>query len=556
VHSLSIRLALLAVVLAAASVTPDLGLGGHARAASVSPVRYAYDAAGRLTGVADTKANEAAVYHYDRAGNITSITRVPAGILSAQSRRQRPGVVSGLTSEPHLSSVTSAGNAVTSAKAGTTVTVNGSNFDPTVSGDVVRFGGTVAQVLSATTTEVTVFVPPNSGAGPVSVTTPHGTGTSAFDFFVPPGAYTSPQVGVASTLSNGKASTVNLSTAGKVALLAVPATADPRANALEPERMSITLANATLSAYQVSVYDAQNRLVYGPRGFNASTNGFAFDLATSGIYTIVVDPGTSTGSVQVTSTLFKDVSVPISAATSQSAPSTRVTIPVSGQNALLPFNGVAGELVSATLTNSTVAGQNWGIETASSGMLNQTFARSGTDFLDRTTLPATGKYYIFCSSLSAYWPDTGSFDVNLYRLTDPTGQVPESTTFPGAAKTLTTTLPGEDARLTFKGDAGQSVSVLMSNPTPNSSYTVSVLAPDYSTLESNSCVGACFLDRITLPQSGTYKIFLTHSGQSTFSVSTTLYRISDAKKAIKTSSSPVRLRLGPPSHSRARSVIG
>jgi hypothetical protein len=56
-----------------------------------------------------------------------------------------------------------------SAAAGSEVTIHGSNFDPTPLNNIVVFGGKQAQVLSASTTELHVIIPPDLPEGMVQV---------------------------------------------------------------------------------------------------------------------------------------------------------------------------------------------------------------------------------------------------------------------------------------------------------------------------------------------------------------------------------------------------
>lgn len=59
--------------------------------------------------------------------------------------------------------------APTKGKCGETVTINGSNFDPTPAGNTVKFRGTAATVLTASATKLTVEVPTGISSGFISV---------------------------------------------------------------------------------------------------------------------------------------------------------------------------------------------------------------------------------------------------------------------------------------------------------------------------------------------------------------------------------------------------
>lgn len=52
---------------------------------------------------------------------------------------------------------------------GTSVTITGTNFDPVPSNNIVSFNGITAQVTSATSSSITVTVPPGASDGPISV---------------------------------------------------------------------------------------------------------------------------------------------------------------------------------------------------------------------------------------------------------------------------------------------------------------------------------------------------------------------------------------------------
>ena len=65
---------------------------------------------------------------------------------------------------------------------GTSVTITGTNFDPVPSNNLVAFNGTTAQVTSATSTSITVIVPPEASDGQISVIVNCATTNSTEDF--------------------------------------------------------------------------------------------------------------------------------------------------------------------------------------------------------------------------------------------------------------------------------------------------------------------------------------------------------------------------------------
>ena len=72
--------------------------------------------------------------------------------------------------------------APTSGPAGTTVTINGSNFRTSLTGNVIYFGAAKATVTAATATSLTVTVPPGTTLQPISLSANNYTTFSAFPF--------------------------------------------------------------------------------------------------------------------------------------------------------------------------------------------------------------------------------------------------------------------------------------------------------------------------------------------------------------------------------------
>jgi gliding motility-associated-like protein len=72
----------------------------------------------------------------------------------------------------------------TAGNVGTSVTINGTNFDTTPTNNTVSFNGTTAVVTASTATSLTTTVPAGSTTGKISVTVGCGTVVSADDFTV------------------------------------------------------------------------------------------------------------------------------------------------------------------------------------------------------------------------------------------------------------------------------------------------------------------------------------------------------------------------------------
>jgi YD repeat-containing protein len=117
--------------------------------------RYVYDENGRLHAVI-SPAGEAVVYEYDAAGNITSIQRLAADALALFAFSPHEGLP------------------------GDHVTFIGIGFGDGVSN--VSFNGVSAQVVSVSPAAVVAAVPEGATTGLVTITTPHGSVTTATPF--------------------------------------------------------------------------------------------------------------------------------------------------------------------------------------------------------------------------------------------------------------------------------------------------------------------------------------------------------------------------------------
>lgn len=83
------------------------------------------------------------------------------------------------------SAPTISGFTPSSGAPGTVVTITGTNFVPSITGQTVSFSNIAASVTGATATSITAIVPPHALTGTIKVTTLDGTGTSGSNFTVP-----------------------------------------------------------------------------------------------------------------------------------------------------------------------------------------------------------------------------------------------------------------------------------------------------------------------------------------------------------------------------------
>ncbi|MGH7165275.1 MAG: Ig-like domain-containing protein, partial [Nitrospiraceae bacterium] len=112
------------------------------------------------------------------------VTGVSAGqvTLTASAVGRQPAS-SNLTVTPNVPPTVS-GFSPAAGHLGTLVTLTGTNFDPTPSGNTVKFGAVAATVLSATATQLVARVPLGAVTAALSVTTTGGTVQTATTFMV------------------------------------------------------------------------------------------------------------------------------------------------------------------------------------------------------------------------------------------------------------------------------------------------------------------------------------------------------------------------------------
>jgi YD repeat-containing protein len=524
-----------------------------------------YDDAGRLLAVIDPT-TDTAIYAYDSVGNLTGITRQPsstlaiiqftpsaspigstvtlygtgfsatpasnsvkfngtaATVLTASTTVLTANVPSGATTGS-ISVTVGANTATSSASltieaspvptisnlspsvgtAGTTVTITGTNYDTTPTKNKVTFSPTYSVVATASSTSLSTTVPVGAQSGKLGVTTVNGNVLSTNDFFVTPTGVAPADVQFTGRIVvGGSTLTATISTANKVALVVFDGVAG--------QRVGLGMTSVSIPSSTVSLYNPDGTLMtYGTYG----SGGGSLDsqiLPVTGTYAIVIDR-TSTYTGSMTLTLSAELTGTITIAGSPVSFSlTRV-----GQNARYSFSGTAGQTVSLGMTSVTMASSNVSISKPDGSLLVQpTSITTAGGALDSQVLPVTGTYAIVVDPVDLA---TGNMTLTLYGTPDVTGTI----TIDGASVTPTLTVPGQRARYTFTGTAGQWVNLGLTSVTINSS-TVSMLKPDGTTLVSTSIsTGGGSLDpTIVLPTTGTYMIVVDPVGLATGNMTLTL----------------------------------
>jgi subtilisin family serine protease len=293
------------------------------------------------------------------------------------------------------------------------------------------------------------------------------------------------------------------------------------------QRVSLKLAPVTISTSYVSILKPDGTPL-AANVFVSSFGGFVDTqtLPVAGSYRILVDPqGTATGSMTLT---LYEVSPDATGAIMPGGSPITTTAATPGQNARLTFDAQAGQRVSLNLTGVTISNSYVSfLKPDGTTLGSSTYVSQFGGFLDTRALPSAGTYTILVDPQAAA---TGSMTLILYNVPPDAGG---TIAFGGSSPTVTMSTPGQNATVTFDGQAGQRASVKL-DTTVSSAY-VSLLNPDGSVLTPNTYVGPSggFLDPKALPASGTYRILIDPQGAVTGSMTLTLYDVPpDATAAI------------------------
>lgn len=586
-------LALLGALIVAGAVGPAVAL-------SVPPttaIRYDYDADGQLKAVVDP-ASQTAFYSWDPVGNLLSIARhsstalsiiqltpargsvgstvliagtgfsttatsdtvkfngtkatvsaatsvsltvkVPTGATSGAVTVSTPteGPVSSYqtftvaaSSAPTVTSLST-----TIASPGTEVTASGSGFEAgSALNNDVAVNRTRPELISESATAIKFKVPGATGGGHVSVATPQGSATGP-DLFIPPNSLSTSRVGATARVSLGSSTTVKLPTTEKVGLVLFDGAAG--------QRVSLALSESTINFGYASIWGPDGAKVSGNAiapfgaGFGYKGNGWMepVTLPSTGTYTILVEPeGTNTGNVKLTPYSVAD-------ATGSLTPTTEgakqvVSIATPGQNALYSVTGTAGELVTVKTTATSMGSEGGRLEWLNpegKAIESASFNATENVFMKQVKFPTAGTYTLKVDPIG---PSTGSLTLTAYNAADVTGTITPSAE--GESKSLTLGVPGQYARISFSGTAGERVSLAMSEATINYGYAYILNSEGVRLSGAEAPFGAGFghegkgwMEPVTLPASGTYTVLLEPAAGNTGSVKLSAYSVTDATGSI------------------------
>lgn len=461
---------------------------------SAQTVRYVYDAAGRLVAVIDQN-GDAAIYTYDAVGNVLSIARQSAGVVSVLEFFPKAGPI------------------------GQNVTLYGTGFSATASQNTVTFNGTSATIVSATTTQIVATVPSSATTGTIAVTTPSGNATSSSSFSVT--ASSAPTISSFSPTSGVSATSVTVSGTN------FDTTANRNRLVLNATPTVVGTASATSLATNVPASATSGKVsVTTLNGTAVSTSDF-----------IVAPPPYSVSDIALTDRMTAGGSAKV------------VTISTANKIGLILFDAVAGQRVSLKISTGVLSGitlfnyNHQILGTASAGPVEA--------FIDTVQVPVTATYTILVDPIGT---NTGSVTLTLYDVpADVTYSVTPTTG--GAAQTVTTTVAGQNGRVSFTGTVGQRVSVKVG---PGPAGTVYVMGPDRAQIASigiNPALNA-FIDTQTLALAGTYSILVDYSTKNTGSTTLTLYSVPADLTGTLTAGTGQSVSIGTPGQNGSYSFSG
>jgi YD repeat-containing protein len=462
------------------------------------------------TGFSETLSENAVTFN-DISATIVSttatriVTTVPSGAASG------PVTVTTLTSSatsttPFTMTVAPEAPAIIAfspsiGASGTRVTITGTHFDTALANNKVVFNRDLAILSSATTTTIEAEVPPVPSSGRIVVSTPFGTVISSEDFFTPPSPRIIADMEFTGRVALGESKAVTIGTPNKIALVVFDGTVG--------QRISLGVSELTFGSnggvLEVSILGPNgaplvNKLM-GSRGDSIDTD----PLPDNGTYTIMVDPGVMTASLTLT------LSEPVTGITTIDGPPAPVIIDKPGQKARLTFEGTAGQRVNLGV-NEVSFGPAIGVAEVSilrpdGNVLASKFVTSSGRGIHTDPLPETGTYTIVVDPQEA----------NTMSLTLTLSEPLTGALIIGGASMSITLRPGQEARMTFDGTAGQRVNLGVTDVSfgTGNHARVSILNPDETNLVSTS-VGTSGddLDSDPLSDTGVYTIVVDPESSS------------------------------------------
>ncbi|MGH8669304.1 MAG: beta strand repeat-containing protein [Burkholderiales bacterium] len=533
--------------------------------AAVADVLYSYDAAGRLIQVVDPS-GESAQYVYDAAGNIVQIVRVPAGNVAIAGFTPKSGPIgtavtifgAGFSATPANNTVQFNGTAATVTTAavnqlvaavpagattgaisvtvgvqsatsaesftvtgapggapsissftpgggtpGTAVTINGTNFDPVLVNNTVRFNAAQASVATVSATQISTSVPTFAGSGRISVRTLAGLAESADDFIVPPVGYTYADIiSQARVAIDGASASLAIAATGKHGIVLF--------DGVPGDYLSLQLSTLSIlpnGSIAFKVFDSTNAQIAAGNISASSATVHLPRLARSGTHSIIFSSGAATVSF--------DMALKRNAVLSASQPVMNADVPSAGQSirGVYPATASQAATLRLAIASASPANQNvtFRLEKPDGTQLVQATGSQSADgaVLYSASLPISGNYFVIVQPAA---PATATMTVALNPAMD--------VALDSASANVGSSPGWRSKRVLFAGTAGQHISIgvtaLAYTPANGSPTSFTIYKPDGTVLTSmnNNCwtsnpSGNCPVLHASLSASGTYSLLVT-----------------------------------------------
>jgi hypothetical protein len=363
-------------------------------------------------------------------------------------------------------------------------------------------GNTVATLFASGTTAFRdVFTLPTTGTYTITVDPREQlTGSLTYTLNAVPNNNTG-------STAIGTPTTVTIGTIGEVAIRTFSATAG--------QKLTLTVSGNSIAGTDLTIRDPNGNTV--ATLFVSGTTAFrdVFALATTGTYTITVDPrDLLTGSMT-----FVMNAVPDNTGSTAIGTPTTVTIGTIGEVAIRTFSATAGQKLTLTVSGNSIAGADLTVRNPSGATVATLFASAAAAFRDVFTLPTTGTYTITVDPRDVL---TGSLTYTLSAVPDNVGA-----TAIGTPTTVTIGTVGELAIRTFSATAGQKLTLTVSgNSIVGADLTVR--DPSGNTVATLFASAAtAFRDVFTLSTTGTYTITVDPRDVLTGSLTYTMNAVPD-----------------------------
>jgi hypothetical protein len=241
-------------------------------------------------------------------------------------------------------------------------------------------------------------------------------------------------------------------------------------------------------------------------------------LFSAGTYTVLLDPNSDyTGSGRIA---VYEVPQDITQAVSFGTP-TNVNASAPGMKIHLTFTGNAGHRVSVQMANSTIQWGTLRLRKPDGSEITNTWFSTGAKFIDLQTLPLDGTYTVDIE------PDTGRTGTATVTVYDVPADFSASVTpsAAGAATQVSLATPGQNAELSFGGQAGQRIFTKLAGSTFNWG-TLSLIGPTGATLASTwFSTGEQRIDTFVLPSAGSYRLRIDPDREYVGAATATLYDV-------------------------------